>query len=205
MSPAFCFAASAASCAVTAGSPVAGFGTPMILPSGSRIQAGVPRTRPCPLASASRLPTLSKWASWFSRSCCWLSSVVCWSCSLLIWNEFSLVLVLTSKMPSTPAITRAIITATNGARGALIGAGGATRSCGAVRLTRCGSATAVSSFNAAVPCVGAVRPARAGLRRAPRAPLPGTAVSPCSAVRPPDRGAYVRSLMALPLLLFPRA
>jgi hypothetical protein len=106
----------------------------------------------------------------------------------LIWNTFSFVLVLTSRMPSTPAITSAIMIATNGARGALIGAGGATRSRGAVRVTRCGSATAVSSFSAAVPWVR-VSASRAGLRRAPRAPLPVAVVSPCATVRPPDRGA----------------
>jgi hypothetical protein len=226
-------------------------------------------TRPSRFAAACRLPALSYTANWFSNCCCRVSSAVFCSRSLLISNEFSFVLVLISRMPNTPATTSAITPAMNGARGALIGAGGATRSRGAVSVARSGSATAGSSLSAAVPRVAAAPrasvslpsppwasppwasppwasapdvapagpvPACADRRRArtpsitgpaltgpaPRAPRtasavsvrrpaavpvrrPASAVLRCSVVRPPDRGAWVRSLMTPPPSGVPRA
>ena len=143
--------AEAVSCAVTATSPLPGFGTPKILPSGSRMYAGLSAlTRPSRRAAASRLPGLLLAAISFSRSCWVESSLACCFCSVSISKEFSAVLVLISRMPITPATTTATTSAMNGARGALIGAGGATRRRGDVIGARCWSA---ASFRAALPSV----------------------------------------------------
>ena len=51
-------------------------------------------------------------------------------------NAFWLILVLSTRMPSTPATTTTSTSATNGARGTDTGAGGATVRCGSVRAGR---------------------------------------------------------------------
>ena len=199
------------SCAVTASSPPPGFGTPMTLPSGSRMYAGLPAlTRPSLRAGARPgCPGCRRRRSAFSSCCCWSPARPARSCSCSIWNEFSFVLVLTSRMPSTPATTSAITSAMNGARGALIGARRrhpqprrairVTLLARRVELQRGGALGRQSGPSRQRRCPPAADRAAGRAGRARRlAPGRGAA---CSVVRPPDRGAVVvRSLMSLPLL-----
>ena len=166
-----------ASCAVTATLPSVGVGTPITLPSGSRNSASLSAlTMPSRRAAASRLPMLDASTSWLSRSCRWLSSAAfCFSRSA-IRNEFSFVFVLIRRMPSTPTTTTPSTAATNGARGALIGAGGATRSHGVLGesvAVDVSAGTSRSIRSAAVPSTGAST-TRSARRRLPA----GLVVSP---------------------------
>src|SRR5256885_3583030 len=111
----------------------AGCGTPTVCPFGSGRYAGVPESiRPSRCAAAFRLFGDSSSARCWSSCCsCW-SRLFCWFCRWLSVNAFSLIFVLSTRMPSTPATTMTSTSATNGARGTDTGAGGATRRPGLV-------------------------------------------------------------------------
>ena len=86
-------------------SPAPGFGTPITLPSGSRMYAGVPAsTRPslraAAVQAARRLPPRRSPAR---SCCCWMSSAACCLSACPAGTSSRAILVLTTRMPSTPA------------------------------------------------------------------------------------------------------